>query len=110
MAEEAVVLNEEREAIREEMQESRAGLADKMEALEQGVKDAWQGVTEAVEDVKETVATTVQAMQGAVHDTGKAIGWAFDVPAHVRRHPWLLVGGALFLGVVVGSLVGRARR
>jgi hypothetical protein len=32
---------------------------------------------------------------------------AFDLPAHVRRHPWLMVGGALLLGFVVGNWGGR---
>ena len=57
-----------------------------------------------------TVATTVEAVQGAVHDTGEALERAFYIPAHVRRHPWLMLGGALFVGYVVAILIGRPRR
>jgi ElaB/YqjD/DUF883 family membrane-anchored ribosome-binding protein len=102
------------DALRAEVEETRAGLVDKLESLEQGIKDACQDASAAVSDtlesVKATVETTVQAVQGAVHDTGEAMGRAFDFPAHVRRHPWLMAGGALLLGVMAGRLVGPPRR
>jgi ElaB/YqjD/DUF883 family membrane-anchored ribosome-binding protein len=114
MAEEISVIEREPEALRVEVEETRAGLVDKLETLEQGIKDTWQGATAAVSDsvesVKATVETSVQAVQGAVHGTTEAMGRAFDFPAHVRRHPWLMVSGALLLGVVAGHLVGRTRR
>lgn len=34
----------------------------------------------------------------------------FVAPAHVRRHPWLMLGGALLLGVAAAILAGRLRR
>jgi ElaB/YqjD/DUF883 family membrane-anchored ribosome-binding protein len=100
MAEEVIVPKRESEESREGVEETRTSLADKMETLEQGMKDTWEGVTT-------DVAETVQAMHGAVHDTTAAMGRALDFPAHVRRHPWLMIGGALLLGFVVGNLVGR---
>ena len=54
--------------------------------------------------------TTVHAVQGAAHSTSKAMGWAFDLPAHVRRNPWAMMGGAMFLGLAAGYLIGRLRR
>jgi ElaB/YqjD/DUF883 family membrane-anchored ribosome-binding protein len=93
---------------------SSSTLMDKLETLEQGVRDTAQGANAAVADTAEglKVATqsTVRAVQGAVHDSAQALGRAFDLPAHVRRHPWLMVGGAVLAGVVVGRLAGRRRR
>jgi ElaB/YqjD/DUF883 family membrane-anchored ribosome-binding protein len=113
MVAETNVIKQKPEALRAEMEETRTNLTDKLETLEQGIKDTWQGataaVTDTVEGVKATVESTVQAVQGAVQDTTEAVGRAFDLPAHVRRHPWLMMGGALLLGIVVGNLVGRRR-
>jgi ElaB/YqjD/DUF883 family membrane-anchored ribosome-binding protein len=114
MAEESNVVEREPEALRAEVDETRARLVDKLHTLEHRVVDSWQdastAVAETVENVKATVETTVHAVQGAVHDTTAGMGRVLDVPAHVRRHPWLMLGGALLLGVVAGRLVGRWRR
>ncbi len=87
---------------------------EKCETFEQGIRDTWQGANAAVKDglvsAQATVETTVQAVRGALQDAGGAVGRALDVPAHARRHPWLLVGGALLLGLVAGRLVSRVRR
>ena len=107
------------------LEDPRASLTDKLGTLEEGITDAWHGATavatRAVEGVKSATGTTVHAVQGAAdstvhavqkaaHSTSKAMGWAFDLPAHVRRHPWATVGGAMLLGVAAGILVGRLRR
>jgi ElaB/YqjD/DUF883 family membrane-anchored ribosome-binding protein len=87
---------------------------DRPETLEQGVRDTAQGANAAVADVAEglkaAARSTVRAVQEALHDSAQAVGRAFDLPAHVRRHPWLMVGGAVLAGVVVGRLVGRRGR
>jgi ElaB/YqjD/DUF883 family membrane-anchored ribosome-binding protein len=125
MAEETSPIDREPKPLQMGVEEPRASLVDKLGTLEEGIKDAWHGATAAatrvVEGVKAATETTVHAVQGAAettahaaqgaaHSTSKAMGRAFDVPAHVRRHPWLLVGGAMLLGVAAGYLVGRLRR
>jgi len=125
MAEKTSPIDREPETLQAGLEDPRAGLADKLGTLEEGIKDAWHGATaaatRAVEGVKAATETTVHAVQGAAettahavqgaaHSTSKAMGWAFDVPAHVRRHPWAMMGGAMLLGVAAGYLVGRLRR
>jgi ElaB/YqjD/DUF883 family membrane-anchored ribosome-binding protein len=114
MAEDSNVIEREPEALRAEVDETRARLMDKVHTLEDRIVDSWQdastAVAETVENVKATFATTVHAVQGAVHDSTEAMGRALDLPAHARRHPWLVLGGALLLGVVAGRLVSRRRR
>lgn len=95
--------------VRGEIEGRRAALAEKLGALEHKLVSTVQGSTDAVAGVmatvKETVATTVRE----VRETAAAVASTFDVPAHVRRNPWLAVGGAALLGFVVGSLLARSR-
>jgi hypothetical protein len=91
-------------------QESGHGLVDTMEAVEDGIRDgvhqAHDAVTGAAGAVTDGVEATGRAARAAVRGTGDAFAWALDVPGHVARHPWLLVGAA----VLVGLLVIRLRR
>jgi hypothetical protein len=86
------------------------GFADTMEVVEDGVRDgvhqAHDAVTGAAGAVTDGVEATGRAVRAAAHDTADAFAWALDVPGHVARHPWLLVGAA----VLVGLLILRARR
>ena len=94
---------------------------DRLQTFEQGIAAAWHGTEGALIDLlasvrsnvrrgSAAVATTAHAVQGAVHDATDATGWALDVPARVRAHPWLAVGGAVLLGVALGQLSRRSRR
>jgi ElaB/YqjD/DUF883 family membrane-anchored ribosome-binding protein len=114
MAEETSSIDREPKTLQMGVEEPRASLVDKLETLEERVKDTWHGATGAASrmaaGVKSAAETTAHAVQGAAHSTSKAMGWAFDLPAHVRRHPWAMMGGALLLGVAAGYLLGRLRR
>jgi hypothetical protein len=114
MTKETRVIEREPEAIQTESEETRGGLAGTLGTLEQGIKDTWHGAaaaaTRTAEGVRTAATTTMHAMQGAAHSTGEAMGRAFDFPAHVRRHPWLMMGGAMLLGVAAGYLARRVRR
>jgi ElaB/YqjD/DUF883 family membrane-anchored ribosome-binding protein len=114
MAGAAAVSEEEPEVIRESHEVTRSSLTEKVEALEHGFEEMLLGanaaVTETVEAVRDMVQTSAHAVQEAVGDTTRAVGRGLDVSAHVRRHPRLMVGGALLLGVLVGTLAGRGRR
>jgi ElaB/YqjD/DUF883 family membrane-anchored ribosome-binding protein len=125
MAEETSSIDREPKMLQTGVEEPRASLVDKLETLEEGIKDTWHGAAAAatrtmagvksaaettVHAVQGAAETTVHAVQGAAHSTSKAMGWAFDLPAHVRRNPWAMMGGAMFLGLAAGYLVGRLRR
>jgi ElaB/YqjD/DUF883 family membrane-anchored ribosome-binding protein len=101
-----------------------ASLVDNLESIGQGVKDTWEGATAAVTEtghnVQKAVETTMGAVEGAVEGTAEsvgaavrgtasALGWALNFPAHMRRHPWLLMGGAVVVGLLLGRLVNRRR-
>src|SRR5688572_19386500 len=96
--------------LQRDARESSASLADKMEALGQGLKDTWDqargAISDSVDAAKSTLGTTVNAVQDAVQttkdavqDSGRALSQAIDVREHVRRQPWLMVGGAFLVGL-----------
>jgi hypothetical protein len=67
---------------------------------------AEDGAHDANDAVNEGVEATGRAVRGAARGTADALSWVLDVPGHVSRHPWLLVGAA----VLVGFLIFRLRR
>jgi ElaB/YqjD/DUF883 family membrane-anchored ribosome-binding protein len=87
------------EVIRQQMEGTRASLTDKIEQLE-------SQVTDKVEKVTATVADTAEAVEGTV----EAVKNTFDLEWHARRHPWMLVGGAVALGFLGALLLPPAPR
>ena len=77
-----------------------------------------------MENVKETVDTTVETMRQTVDgaqssvediaehmkrtvgDTVATVKRTFDLPYQVDHHPWLMFGGALLVGYLLGSRGG----
>lgn len=85
---------ENEELIRCQMEVTREALNDKLETLEQRVAHSVLAVTETVASVREKVEEGVESVKEAV-----------DVPAHVDHHPWLMLGGSVLCGFVLGSLL-----
>lgn len=109
---------ENEEVIRAEMEETRTALTEKLEVLENQVigtvQDARSAVSDTVETLKETVGTvketvtdTVSAVKESVQEGVATVKDWMDVRAHVDRHPWLMVGGSIATGYVVGALCDR---
>jgi ElaB/YqjD/DUF883 family membrane-anchored ribosome-binding protein len=91
-------------------EETRPAFVDTLEAMEDGLKDAMHGthdaITAATDAANETMEATGQAARQGARGAADGLAWALDVPGHVSRHPWLLVGAA----VLVGLLILRLRR
>jgi ElaB/YqjD/DUF883 family membrane-anchored ribosome-binding protein len=111
------------EVMMEQMDETRKDLAEKLELLEKKVTGTVESVTDLVESVPGTVETvketieetvssvkdavehTVDAVKGSVENTVGAVKNFFDIPHHVDRHPWLMMGGSVLLGFLGGRLL-----
>jgi len=87
---------QQREELRTDMAETRGALADKLEALEHRVTDTVETAQAAVEQTVETVQDSVQAVKRTL-----------DLKYQVGQRPWLMVGGAVAAGSVVGYFIGR---
>jgi len=97
------------EQIQQQMQETRASLTEKLETLEQKVvgtvENATTAVNETVDVIKETVHETVATVQDGVKGSVDSVKDFMDVPAHVERHPWLMLGGSVAVGYCLGTLL-----
>ena len=69
-------MNDTPEVIRQQMEDTKSQLTEKLESLECQVSDGVQSVTEV-----------------------------FDLPLQIERHPWLAVGGSLFLGYLASEIL-----
>jgi len=89
---------ENEELIRRQMGETREALNEKLETLEHKVARSVFAVTETVANVQEKVTEGVESVKEAV-----------DVKVQVDRHPWLMLGGSVLCGFVLGELLSRER-
>ncbi len=69
-------MNDTPEVIRQQMEDTKSQLTEKLESLECQVSDGVQSVTDA-----------------------------FDLPLQIARHPWMAVGGSLFLGYLASEIL-----
>jgi ElaB/YqjD/DUF883 family membrane-anchored ribosome-binding protein len=110
-------VDNELEVIHHEMEKKRASLSDKIDALENQVlnivhetgdqvSDIVQEVKSTVETVVEDVKSTANTVTEGVEKTVESVKETLNVSEHIRRHPWLAVGGAFTAGVVSGYLSG----
>lgn len=104
---------EDEELIRQQMEETRGSLSDKLETLEQKVIETVTETRAAIEDtvcnVKETVTDTVSNVKESMHDGMESVKDMVDVKTHVEHRPWLMLGGSILCGYVLGSLLPSAR-
>jgi len=94
---------ENEDVIRQQMSDTRTSLTEKLETLE----DKLLGT---VEETSQAVSETVANVKESVHDGVEAVKDAMDIGAHVDRHPWLIVGGSVLCGYVLGSLLTENRQ
>jgi hypothetical protein len=113
-------VDNELEVIRHQMEAKRASLADKLDALENQVlgtvHETTAEVSNIVQDVKSTVETVVGDVKSAadsvsegVAQTVETVKETIDIRPHIRKHPWLAMGGAVAAGFAGAWMLGRAR-
>jgi len=103
--------------IEQQIQDTRESLTEKVAMLEQTVVGTFQTATDAVQDTVTTVKSAVQDSVEAVKDSVQqsvatvtdSVKETFDLPKHVRQHPWQMLGGAAFAGLAAGWLFGGGR-
>jgi uncharacterized protein YjbJ (UPF0337 family) len=107
---------QEPEVIRQNIEETRGDLTRKIEVLEKEVLGTVKGTTaavaETVENVKDTVENTVENVKDHIESTIESVKETFDLRLQTQRHPWAIMGGTVFAGYLLGSLLpsGRSSR
>jgi len=124
------MMQDQMDETRRQMGETRASLADKLDSLEnkfaatvqgatdtvnsvqeavQGATDAVSSVTESmgntVDSVKDTVEESVQSVRDKFNETVSSVSDSLDLSAHVARHPWPMMAGAVAVGFLGGCLL-----
>jgi gas vesicle protein len=121
------MLNEQ-ELIQRDMERTRGSLTEKLEALEGQVAETvtstvgavqdtthsvQETVTGAVDAVKETVSTVTDKVQETMNtvtdkfqETVQTVSDTFNLRLQMERHPWIVFGGAVAVGCIVGSSFG----
>jgi len=94
---------ENEELIRQNMERTRESLTDKLETLEQKLVDS-------VQEAKSAVTETVTSVKETMHESVESVKDAVDIPAHVERRPWLMLGGSVLCGYLLGTLIEGPRR
>jgi len=94
---------ENEELIRQRMEQTRESLTDKLETLEKKVLTSVEKATSAVTD-------TVASVKESVHEGVETVKDAVDVPAQVERRPWLMLGGSIVCGYVLGTLLSSKKK
>ena len=94
---------ENEEIIRHNMEQTRESLTDKLETLEKKVMSSVEKATTAVNE-------TVTSVKETMHEGVETVKDAVDVPAHVERHPWLMLGGSVLCGYVLGTLLSGGKK
>lgn len=87
---------QQQEELRADMAETRSALAGKLEALQDQLTGTVESAQAAVEQTVETVQDSVAAVKRTL-----------DLKYQVGQRPWLMVGGAVAAGTVVGYIIGR---
>jgi len=79
-------------------------------AVSETVKGTTAAVAETVENVKDTLETTVENVKDTIQTTIDSVKDTFDLRLQTQRHPWVMVGGSVFAGYVIGSMLPSTRR
>jgi ElaB/YqjD/DUF883 family membrane-anchored ribosome-binding protein len=63
-------------------------------------------VQETVDGAKAAVDAMLESVTGMVQETVERMKPAADLLDHVQQNPWLLLGGAILMGYILGGLAG----
>jgi hypothetical protein len=70
--------------------------------MQQDIDDACH----AIEDTRVAMTEKLDKLEGRVRETVDTVKRTLDVPHQVDQHPWLMIGGAMLAGYLLGSWGG----
>ena len=93
-------MTEQMESVEAQVQETVDGVKATVDSAIEGFKQ----VQETVDGAKAAIDELFERVTGTVHDTAERLQPAAGLLEYVQQNPWLLLGGAILLGYVLGSL------
>jgi ElaB/YqjD/DUF883 family membrane-anchored ribosome-binding protein len=79
-----------------EINDTRLAMTEKLELLGERVQETVEGAQASMEGIVENV-------KGTVGETVATVQRTFDLHHQMEQHPWLLLGGSVAVGYLIGS-------
>ena len=95
------------ERVRDTLEETRTAVGDIVDNVKGTVEDTVGAVKETVDGAKSTVENIVENVKETMDDTVTKVKRSFDLRYQVEQNPWLMAGGAVVVGSILGSLMNR---
>ena len=104
--------------IRRDIEGARAAMTEKIGIVAERAQETMEGVKSTVDQamegfkqVQETVAgaksaadTLIESVKLTVDETVERVNTTADLLDQVQQHPWIILGGAILLGYILGGL------
>src|SRR5579884_38927 len=81
--------------------QTRNAISDKLELIERRIEEPVQGANLSAEELVDRARDAADELLGKTKQS-------FDPTYQVHQHPWLMIGGAIAVGYVLGLLEARA--
>lgn len=95
------------ERVRETLEETKSTVEDIVENVKGTVDDTVEAVKDTVDGAKSTVEDIVENVKGTMDDTVTMVKQSFDLHYQVEQHPWLMLGGSVLAGRMLGGMLSR---
>jgi uncharacterized protein YjbJ (UPF0337 family) len=93
--------------VRETLKDTRSAVEGIVENVKGTVGDTVGTVKETVDQARSTVGSLVENVKDTVGSTTTTVRQSFDVEYQVGQRPWLMFGGAVLAGYVIGGWTDR---
>jgi len=93
------------ERVRDTLEETRSTVEDIVGNVKETVGETVGAVKETVDEAKSTVENIVENVKGTMDDTFTMVKNSFDLSYQMEQRPWLMVGGAVAVGWIIGRAV-----
>jgi ElaB/YqjD/DUF883 family membrane-anchored ribosome-binding protein len=108
--------------IRRDIEDRRAAMTEKVGMVAERAQETMEGVKSTInramagfKQVQETVEgttsaadTLIESVKLIVDETAERVNTTADLLHQVRQNPWIMLGGAILLGYILGSLAREA--
>ncbi|MFN0130551.1 MAG: hypothetical protein ACKV19_28145 [Verrucomicrobiales bacterium] len=91
------------ERVRETVEGAQASVEEMVGTVRDTVDTTVAAVKQTVEGAQSSVEEIVENVKGSVGETVDAVQRTFDPHYQMEQHPWLLLGGSLVVGYLLGS-------
>lgn len=94
------------ESVTDKFQTAVDSVSGTVEAVTQTVDSAKEAVQGTMDSVKQGLFSAKDTVENTVQSVKDSVSEVFDLPGHVRSHPWAMLGGSVLLGFLGGKLLG----